>query len=96
MPAPNQHFETVSHEWVTLGGFQHENAETWALELDPAGKHISLGGDLDGCETLPDGFSGIQDYPKLVQRLFQRGLDEDILRNIFWNNALGVMKRCST
>mgnify|MGYP002514423884 CR=1 FL=1 len=25
------------------------------LELDPSGKHIALGGDLDGCDELPDG-----------------------------------------
>lgn len=65
------------------------------LELDPTGIHIALGGDLDGCEMLPEDFSGIQDYPKLAQRLLQRGLNEEILGNIFWNNALGVMKRCS-
>lgn len=65
------------------------------VELDPSGKHISLGGDLDGCEALPEGFSGIQDYQKLAQRLLQRGLGEEMLQNIFWNNAIGVMKRCS-
>lgn len=65
------------------------------LELDASGKHISLGGDLDGCEALPEGFAGIQDYQKLAQRLLQRGLGEEMLQNIFWNNAIGVMKRCS-
>ena len=65
------------------------------MELDPEGTHISLGGDLDGCELLPEGFSGIQDYRALAQRLEQRGLNEKILQNIFWDNALGVMKRCS-
>lgn len=64
------------------------------LELDPDGKHIALGGDLDGCEQLPDGFFGIQDYPKLAQCLSQRGLSDEMLYNIFWNNAIGVMRRC--
>lgn len=63
------------------------------LELDPEGKHIALGGDLDGVETLPDGFTGVQDYTKLSDRLLQRGLPENMLYDIFWNNALGVMKR---
>jgi membrane dipeptidase len=62
------------------------------LELDPEGKHISLGGDLDGIESLPADFAGIQDYTKLADRLFRRGLCEEIIRNIFWNNAIGVMK----
>lgn len=65
------------------------------LELDPDGTHIALGGDLDGCNPLPEGFAGIQDYPKLAQRLLERGLDEKSVRNIFWNNALGVMDKCS-
>ena len=65
------------------------------LELDPDGTHICLGGDLDGCDPLPDGFAGVQDYPKLANRLLERGLDEVTVRNIFWNNALGVMDKCS-
>ncbi len=64
------------------------------MELDPTGKHIALGGDLDGCETLPAGFVGIQDYNSLASRLLMRGLDESQVLDIFWNNALGVMKRC--
>ena len=64
------------------------------LDLDPSGKHIALGGDLDGCDSLPIGFSGIQDYRMLAQRLLERGLDENLILNIFWNNAIEVMKRC--
>ena len=66
------------------------------LELDPSGTHIALGGDLDGCETLPDGIDGIQSYPSLALRLIERGLDDKTVENIFWNNAMGVMKLCST
>lgn len=64
------------------------------LELDPEGHHIALGGDLDGCESLPTGFNGVQDYPALADTLLNRGVDEKIVRQIFWSNALGVMKRC--
>ena len=64
------------------------------LELDPSGKHIALGGDLDGCEALPTGFAGVQDYPSFADHLLARGVSEDMLRDIFWNNALGVMKKC--
>ena len=63
------------------------------LELDPTGKHIALGGDLDGITNMPRGFTGVQDYPKLANRLLERGLDEAMIRNIFWNNAIGVMDR---
>ncbi len=62
------------------------------LELDPAGKHIALGGDLDGCDCLPAGFAGVQDYPKLADCLLERGLNEQQVMDIFWNNAIGVME----
>lgn len=62
------------------------------MELDPAGKHIALGGDLDGCEQLSQGFEGIQSYPALARRLLERGLGEETIRDIFWNNALNVLR----
>ena len=63
------------------------------LELDPSGEHVSLGGDLDGCDELPAGFVGIESYNALADRLLERGLDERIIRNIYWNNTMGVMDR---
>lgn len=64
------------------------------LELDPSGAHIALGGDLDGCESIPEGMGGIDDYPLIAVALQKRGLDDAMIRNIFWNNALGVMGKC--
>ncbi len=63
------------------------------LSLDPDGKHVALGGDLDGCEALPAGFHGIQDYPALADALLRHGLREETVYDIFWNNALGVLSR---
>ena len=62
------------------------------LELDPSGKHIALGGDLDGCDTLPEGFQGVQDYPILAKKMLDSGIDSHTVENIFWNNALGVIQ----
>ena len=64
------------------------------MELDPDCKHIALGGDLDGCESLSEGFTGVESYPDLADQLLSRGLCEEKLYDIYWNNALGVMKRC--
>ena len=64
------------------------------MELDPDCKHIALGGDLDGCDTLSKGFTGVESYPDLADRLLIRGFSEENLYDIYWNNALGVMKRC--
>lgn len=62
------------------------------LSLDPDGAHIALGGDLDGCERLPKGFTGIQDYNLLAEALLARGISQEMVYGIFWNNAMGVMK----
>lgn len=64
------------------------------MELDPNGKHIALGGDLDGCDGMSEGFDGVQSYPVLADQLLACGLSEKNLYDIYWNNALGVMKRC--
>ena len=61
------------------------------MELDPEGKHIALGGDLDGVDAMPDGFEGVQSYPVLAQRLIDRGLKQENVMDIFWNNAIRVM-----
>jgi membrane dipeptidase len=66
------------------------------LELDPTGRHIALGGDLDGCESIPEGMGGIDDYPAIAIALQKRGLDDSMIRNLFWNNALEVMRKCCT
>ena len=64
------------------------------LELDSQGSHIALGGDLDGCEELTGGFTGIESYPLLAKRLLERGVTENLVENIFWNNAMGVFEKC--
>ena len=62
------------------------------LEMD-GGSHIALGGDLDGVTSMPEGFAGVQSWPCLANRLMERGLTETEVRNIYWNNAVGVMER---
>ncbi len=66
------------------------------LHLSQDDRHVSIGGDLDGCDELPGGFTGVQDYDKLAQRLLQRGIPEKTVQNIFWNNAMEVLGKCST
>ena len=61
--------------------------------LEPSGKHIALGGDLDGIDHMPAGFEGVQSWPKVADRLMERGVTEDMVMDIFWNNAIGVMER---
>ena len=56
--------------------------------------HVALGGDLDGCDTLPAGFSGVEDYEKLAAALSSRGYPEEIIRGIFSDSLLKVVKQC--
>ncbi len=65
------------------------------LELDCEGRHIALGGDLDGCDQLPKGFDGVDSYPAIAECLLHHGVGETIVRRIFWENALEVLRACS-
>ena len=49
-------------------------------------KTLCLGGDMDGCEALAGGMTGMQDMPKLYDALKARGYGEALLEDIFWNN----------
>ena len=50
--------------------------------------HLALGGDLDGCDSLPTGFTGIENYNDLGRWLMQQGMEELTVNNIFNNNAV--------
>ena len=66
--------------------------------LDLGGeKNIAIGGDLDGCDTLPAGIAGIQNVGKIFDALVARGCPESTARDIFYNNLMRVVKQvCGT
>lgn len=49
-------------------------------------KTVAIGGDLDGCEALAAGMSGVEDVAQLYQALEARGYGSGLLEDIFWNN----------
>lgn len=55
-------------------------------------KHIAMGGDLDGCEQLPEGISGSGDVWKLADELAARHVPVSVIEDIFYNNILRVCK----
>ncbi len=65
--------------------------------LDLGGEgHICLGGDLDGCDSLPQDFDGIDSYPLLAQALLGSGLDAGGVQDILYNNLMKVVRQCNT
>ncbi len=54
-------------------------------------KALAIGGDLDGCDQLPQGIRGIQDVHLIRDALSERGYSEPLLDDIFYNNLLRVL-----
>ena len=55
--------------------------------LDLGGeKTVAMGGDLDGCESLPKGMSGVQDVKLLEVELRKRGYPQSLLDDLFFHN----------
>lgn len=50
--------------------------------------HIALGADLDGCDSLPEGFFGSQSYSELGKYLSATEIGETLTLNIMNNNAV--------
>ena len=44
---------------------------------------LALGGDLDGCDTLGGGITGVQDYPRLYAALAARAMTPRCCRRSF-------------
>ena len=61
------------------------------LERDGDG-HLALGGDLDGCDVLPDGMHGLRDYALLETNFEDWGVGEQIVRNLFYQSLEKVVK----
>jgi membrane dipeptidase len=55
-------------------------------------KTVALGGDFDGCDTLPRGINGIQDIPRLYETLLRLGYPEQVVKDIFYNNMMRVVQ----
>lgn len=57
-------------------------------------KHLSLGGDLDGCEKLPTPMTGIDGYRYLIDAMLAHGIPEQTVADICFNNFMEVFKTC--
>jgi membrane dipeptidase len=55
-------------------------------------KSIAIGSDFDGCDILPEEIKGAQDLNKLYERLLRENYSEQLVRDIFYNNMLRVVR----
>ena len=55
------------------------------------GKSISLGSDFDGTD-MPQGIVGIESMEKLYEKNLKSGYKEDLVKDIFFNNAHNFFK----
>ena len=53
---------------------------------------VCLGGDLDGIEHPPKGFTGIESYAELYNDLLRRNHSEKLVQDIFYNNLFNVLE----
>lgn len=55
-------------------------------------KIIALGSDFDGC-TITEGINGLESMEAVYNSLLNDGFSEDILKNLFYNNAKQFLKK---
>lgn len=58
--------------------------------------HIALGADLDGTDTLPEGFCALDDYNALGAYLTQTGYAGSVIQDLFCDSLMKVVKTCIT
>jgi membrane dipeptidase len=54
-------------------------------------RNLSIGTDFDGCDSLCQGISGVQDIRRIYDALLNAGIAEKIAEDIFFNNLMRVV-----
>lgn len=78
----------------------HADFETVYRHMDhllqlSGGGHVALGGDLDGCDLLPEGFAGVSDYNKLTDFLEQKNFSGEVIQDICCNTMKRTVTLCT-
>ena len=63
--------------------------------LEIGADHVALGGDLDGCDILPDGFKTVKDYEKLAAFLENKGYCQETIQKIYSKTMEKVVTLCT-
>jgi membrane dipeptidase len=54
-------------------------------------EHVGLGGDFDGCETMPVDLPDVAAYPALIEELLTRNWSEDEIAGLTHRNVVRVL-----
>ena len=55
--------------------------------------HLGLGADFDGVDCLPMGFTGVESYLDLFDKMLQHGYSEAFIHKITHQNIIKFMER---
>lgn len=93
----NAEAEAALVRWVEQHPKPHAQMSDVVDHLDHAREvagvdHIGIGGDFDGCSTLPVGLENVSTYPALFAELSSRNWSNDDLRKLAGRNVLRVMR----
>ncbi len=56
-------------------------------------KTVALGGDWDGCDSLPQGWTGIWNWTDFYELLLRENYPEALVEDLFFNNFLRLVKQ---
>lgn len=59
-------------------------------------KNVALGGDWDGCDSLPEGFEGCWSWLDFYEYLLRQNYPEALLRDLYFNNLMRTVKEVCT
>lgn len=59
-------------------------------------RSVALGGDWDGCDRLPRGYTGVWSWAALYEALLQRNYRESLIQDLFYNNFMRTVNRVCT
>lgn len=51
-------------------------------------ENVALGGDWDGCDELPNGYTGIWNWADFYEELLRCNYTESLVRDLFFNNLM--------
>lgn len=57
---------------------------------------VALGGDWDGCNALPKGYTGVWSWADFYETLLQHNYKESLVNDLFYNNFMRTVNRVCT